>query len=95
VEVHDPGAPAAKARFRQSTLKGMLLSREELRRTHPAFVPRLTPRGDARLSVLNLCDGQRPLADIEREVFERHPDLFRTLGEAATFVAEVVTRYSL
>jgi protein arginine N-methyltransferase 1 len=83
-----------KARCCQSTLRGMLLSRDELRRTNPSFVPRLTARGDARLSVLTLCDSQRPLAEIEREVFRRHPDLFRTAGEAEAFVAEVVVRYS-
>ena len=83
-----------KARCCQSTLRGMLLSRDELRRTNPAFVPRLTPRGDARLSVLTLCDSRRSLADIEREVFRRHPDLFRTTGEAEAFVAEVVVRYA-
>ncbi len=54
----------------------------------------VTPWGDARLSVLTLCDGQRPLAEVEQEVFRRHPKLFRSSQEAATFVAEVVTRYS-
>jgi hypothetical protein len=31
---------------------------------------------------------------VEQEVFRRHPKLFRSSQEAATFVAEVVTRYS-
>lgn len=83
-----------RASFRHSTFRGMLMSREELRRMHPAFVPTLTARGAARLSVLMLCDGRRPLAEIEREVFERHHDLFSSPGEAGAFVAEVVTRYS-
>lgn|SRR5262245_262371 len=83
-----------KARSCQSTLRGMLLSRDDVRRTSPTFVPRLTPRGDARLSVLTLCDSRRSLADIEREVFRRHPDLFRTAGDAEAFVAEVVVRYA-
>ena len=84
-----------RAAFRHSTLKGMLLSREELRRMDPRFVPALTPRGRARLSVLQLCDGRRPLAEIEREVYARHPDLFQSPGDAGAFVAEVVTGYSL
>jgi SAM-dependent methyltransferase len=83
-----------KAAFRHSTFKGMLLCEEDLRRTRPAFVPKLTPWGDARLSVLTLCDGERPLSEIEQEVFRRHPKLFKSAAEAATFVAEVVTRYS-
>ena len=48
------------ARARHSTLHGMLLSREDLRRTDPRFVPTLTARGRARLSVLELCDGNGP-----------------------------------
>ncbi len=63
------------ARSRHSTVRGMLLSRDELARTDPAFVPSLTPRGVARRSILELCDGRRPLAEIEREVYRRHPDL--------------------
>lgn len=81
-------------RFTHSTLNGMLIAREDLQRTHPAFVPTLSSWGTARLTVLTLCDGIRPLAQIERELFHRHPDLFPSLSNAATFVAEVVTRYS-
>ena len=77
----------------RSTLGGMLLPRETLLRTGPGFTPRLTRHGVARRTVLELCDGVRPLADIERDVFERHADLFPTLDVAQRFVAEVVTRY--
>ena len=80
--------------FQHSTFNGMLLSREELRAMHPRFAPRLTPRGVARRSVLELCDGSRTLNDIEQELFRRHGDLFETAGEAGAFVAEVVTRYA-
>jgi hypothetical protein len=89
---HD--APLQKTTFQHSTFKGMLLCQDDLRRTQPTFVPKLTPWGDARLSVLTLCDGKRPLSEIEQEVFRRHPKLFKSAAEAATFVAEVVTRYS-
>jgi hypothetical protein len=81
-------------RSRHSTSNGMLMQREELRRMNPRYVPALTDRGTARLTVLTLCDGRTPLAEVEREVFARHTDLFATHGEAAAFVAEVVTRYS-
>lgn len=95
IEIHKNGAsPQEHFRFTHSTLKGMLISREDLQRTHPAFVPTLTPWGTARLTVLTLCDGQRPLAQIEQELLRRHPDLFPSHSNAATFVAEVVTRYS-
>jgi hypothetical protein len=78
-----------------STLRGMLLAREDLDRMRPHFVPRLSPWGEARRSVLSLCDGRRALAEIERELFARHPGLVGSIGEAAGFVAEVVTRYSV
>jgi precorrin-6B methylase 2 len=81
-------------RSSHSTLRGMLLSREELRRTNPHFVPSLTARGEARKTVLALCDGAHTLDCIEREVFGRHRPLFRDYNEAQVFVAEVVTRYS-
>jgi hypothetical protein len=81
-------------RYTHSTLNGMLISREDLRRTHPTFVPTLTPWGAARLTVLTLCDGRRPLAEIEQELLNRHTDLFPSLSSAATFVAEVVSGYS-
>ena len=31
---------------------------------------------------------------IEQEIFSLHPKLFKSVAEAATFVVEVVTRYS-
>ena len=83
-----------RALFRQSTFKGMLLGEEDLRYTRSTFVPRLTGWGEARLSVLNLCDGRRALPEIETEVYRRHPRLFRSSAEAASFVAEVVARDS-
>jgi protein arginine N-methyltransferase 1 len=93
VEVTDRNGDV-RARASHSTLKGMLISREDLRRGDPDFVPALTPRGVARLTTLHLCDGHRSLSDIEQLVQERHPDLFATRGEAAAFVAEVVSGYA-
>lgn len=90
VTVTRAGSRVAQARH--STLQGMLLTRAHVRRTDPRFVPTLTPRGRARLSVLELCDGARSLAEIEREVLARHPDLFPSLSEAAVFVGAVVSR---
>lgn len=91
---HGPDA-ASKGRFAQSTMQGMLLCREDLERTRPRFVPRLSPWGEARRSVLELCDGRRTLDEVEREVQRRHADLFRSGADAAAFVAEVVTRYAV
>jgi hypothetical protein len=43
---------------------------------------------------VNLCDGRRSLAAIEKEVYKRHPNLFASLTEAAAFVAEVMVSYA-
>lgn len=86
-------AGGLKAAFTHSTGGGMLVAREDLTRTHPDYVPRLTAWGEARRTVLELCDGSRPLAEIETDVFRRHPELFASRAAASGFVAEVVTRY--
>jgi protein arginine N-methyltransferase 1 len=82
-----------KATFTHSTWKGMLLSREKLAKTQPDYVPRLTRRGIARASVLDLCDGRTPLASIEEQMLHRYPDLFQSRQQAAVFVTEVVSAY--
>ena len=64
------------------------------RPSRPDFVPQLTARGRARQTVLELCDGQRSLAQIEQEVLARHADLFGDRAAAATFVTEVVVGYT-
>jgi hypothetical protein len=88
----DPDRP--RARFTQSTWRGMLFDRGDLDRVTPDHRPRLTPRGEARRSVLELADGERTVEAIEREVHRRHGHLFASADEAAVFVAEVLTRYS-
>ena len=77
-----------------STFHGMLMSRDDLRRTRPDFVPVLTAAGRARKTILDLCDGSRPVGDIEAEVERRHATLFDTRASVSVFVAEVLTRYA-
>jgi protein arginine N-methyltransferase 1 len=81
-------------RERHSTLDGMLMCREDMRASDPQSHPRLTPRGVARQTVLQLCDGRHALAEIEGEVLRRHAPLFASVADAQAFVAEVVLRYS-
>jgi len=92
--VDHTGANGAASRQTQSTLRGMLTSRDDLARAHPDFVPVLTPRGAGRLTVLRLCDGTRTIRAVEDEVYARHRELFTSRGEAAAFVAEVVSGYT-
>ncbi|MBI3403219.1 MAG: 50S ribosomal protein L11 methyltransferase [Acidobacteria bacterium] len=86
--------PSTAVTFRHSTFDGMLLSARDLHRSRPDFVPSLTPAGLARRSVLELCDGARGIADIEREMRARHADLLPDAAAAATFVAEVLAVYA-
>lgn len=54
------------------------------------FVPHLSLRGHARFSMQRQTAAFR---DRARD-FRLHPELFKIAAETATFVAEVVTRYS-
>ena len=92
VTVHPPNAQPVSTT--QSTLNGMLLDAADVRMTDPGYRPILTERGTARRTVLELCDARHTLAEIEAEVFARHRSLFASNADAATFVAEVVTRYT-
>lgn len=77
-----------------STWQGMLPVTEELARIRDAAVPALTARGEARRTVLELCDGRRTVREIEQEVFARHPGLFAAEEDAAVFAAEVLSVYA-
>ncbi len=92
VEVADSGG-TVREKFSHSTFAGMLICPEDLAKSHPNYVPELTSWGKARRSVVNLCDGQRTIAEIEREVYERHHDLFASPSEASAFVHEVMVPY--
>lgn len=88
------GEGGERASFRHSTLGGMLIAQDDVTRSAPSFVPALTPAGEARRSVLELCDGRRSIADIEREMHRRHPALLPDAASAAAFVAEVLSVYA-
>ncbi len=83
-----------RARFVHSTFLGMLFCPEDLQKARPDFVPKLTKWGEARRTVVDLCDGRRNVAEIEREVYERHRNLFASPAEAAVFVVEVMVPYA-
>jgi hypothetical protein len=89
VEVRDPEGTVV-ARSSHSTAEGTPVTREELARTRPDAVPRLTVLGAAKRTVLSLCDGVRTRAQVEAEVAGRHPELFPSHASAAGFVARVL-----
>ncbi len=85
---------APLAAFRQSTLNGMLVVRQDLAGAAENATPTLNAWAAARGTVLALCDGRRTVREIESAVFERHRALFSSEGRAQVFVAEVVSRYA-
>lgn len=95
VDRQGPAGTQTIATFRQSTFEGMLLPKEDVERTRPEARPRLSPAGEARRSILELCEGRRTIAEIEAEVLRRHSNLLRSREQAAVFVAEVLTSYAI
>ena len=87
------GDGTVREKFSHSTFAGMLICPEDLAKSRPNYVPELTSWGKARRSVVNLCDGKRTIAEIEREVYELHHDLFASPSEASAFVYEVMIPY--
>ena len=79
-----------EAAHKQSTYNGMFLSEEDIQDLFLDLCPTCACVGMRDF----LCNGKRPLSEIEQEIFRLHPKLFKIAAEAATFVAEVVTRYS-
>jgi SAM-dependent methyltransferase len=92
VEVTDSARKSTKGRFAQSMFRGMLVSREALERTRPDFHPTRSPHGRARLAVLTLCDGKRPLDEIVESVYRQHSGLFPSTAEAKVFVTSVIAQ---
>lgn len=88
------GRAAGGDRRAQSTWHGMLPVREARLRTRDDAVPVLTPRGEARRTVLELCDGARSVREVERALLDRHPALFQTERDASVFAAEVLAVYA-
>ena len=70
----------------------MLLAPEDLLRSQPNCVPRLSREGQARITVLDYCDGRRTAQEIERAVLRDHPELFPSPEEISRFVAQALGR---
>lgn len=84
--------PATGQRFAHSTWQGMLFAPEELIRTKPAHIPQLSREGQARITVLDYCDGKKTAQEIEQALLHDHADLFPTSKEITHFVAQVLSR---
>ncbi|MCP9888683.1 class I SAM-dependent methyltransferase [Cyanobium sp. ATX 6A2] len=86
--------PASGKRFSHSTWQGLVLTPEDLVRAQPDRVPQLSREGQARMTVLHYCDGERSVHEIEQLVLREHPDLFPSAQEISRFVMQVLGKDS-
>lgn len=86
----DVRLPAQGLKIRQSTLEGLLIGPEDRRRLDPSHRPRPSADAEARMIVLDLCDGTRSADEIAAEVLRRHPTLMPEEAEIRRFVARVI-----
>ena len=84
--------PATGRRFSHSTWQGLLLAPEDLMRSRPDRVPRLSREGQARITVLGYCDGKRTAREIEQAVLRDHPNLFPSPEEISRFIMQTLGR---
>ena len=84
--------PASGQKFQHSTWQGELLVLEQIIKRDPTHVPQPGHTGQARRIVLDYCDGQRTVAQIEEAVLRDHPHLFPSEKEISRFVAQVLNK---
>jgi protein arginine N-methyltransferase 1 len=95
VEVRRKGGSGESLReiqFNHSTFWGVALSTEWLRKRADGYLPKLSRRGEAELSLLKLCNGQHAIGAMTQELLQSYPDVVRSELEASAFVKDVVTR---
>ena len=82
-----------KGEFRQSTVHGVPLSLDRLRKREAGHVPALNEDGEIDRLILSLVDGATPLRGIAERIAEKFPARFGRWEEALTRVADVAGRY--
>ena len=84
---------ATRMRFNQSEFFGEWLPRAALARRGAEHVPRLGEEGKIQRHVLERMEAGVKLADIARELVERHPARFARWEEALAHVGEISARF--
>jgi hypothetical protein len=87
------GGAGEVTRFRQSTVSGVAVSKEALRRRTSSFAPTLSATGTAVLQALEAVRAGRTVGEIARALHEAHPDRFPSIERAQGFIAELLERY--
>ncbi|HEU4692441.1 MAG TPA: 50S ribosomal protein L11 methyltransferase [Vicinamibacterales bacterium] len=91
VEISHVGQPA-HARFEHSTLSGLLLSPQSLRKHASDYRPNLTPRGSMERALLERFDGTRPASELRTWLRDRFHDQLPTEREAESFLKATIER---
>ena len=86
---------ASGQRFSHSTRLGDLLRLEQLQRTRPDYVPRLSDAALARRVVLGYFDGKRTVAQIRADVKREHPHLLPTETATDRLISTVLAGHAV
>ena len=81
---------ALREQFRHSTFNGEFLSPERIRAARLGHKPPARSRDRAARKVLDLCDGQHTLAEIQAQLLKDFPDQFESAGSASDFVRRML-----
>ena len=80
----------AKAKSTHSTFKGTLIAKEDLHRMRPEYAPRLSPQGEIKRAILELCDGVRSAQRIAEEIRQRFAENFQSAADAEAAVSRII-----
>lgn len=87
-------ARVVKAAFDQSTLAGVPISTDTLRKTQATYVPTLSLTGEVDQFVLNLMGTGSSLGEIGEQLVARFPDRFPSTNDALRRAAKLSQKYS-
>jgi protein arginine N-methyltransferase 1 len=88
--VRFPSREGDPAQLTQSTWRALLANSAEMGLGRPEATPKLTPHSRARLAIMQWCDGQTPVRDIEIRLAGCFPALFHSSAEVQSFVRDVL-----
>ncbi len=91
----DAGGRAPARSFRQSTFYGQPLSRPDLSRRAPSYVPRLNQAGAVNRLAFEMMSTSRPLGDIAATLTDTFPDRFGSPAQALTYVGDLSAQFSI
>lgn len=83
-----------KADFKQSTFLGMPMSRSNLHKRAPDYVPKLSQDGEIQQFVVSLMNGKTSVAGIADKTAGQFSSRFKSRDEVERFVADLSDKYT-